>query len=109
MAFTYKGYGRIYTNPGNIQKVENIIKELNEFEWDYYYPKDLVASLEEYPNVVYVGKFEFDEDLFKQICKEKNIPVLVFDSGDDGFPDGLIKCCTKEEIKSLFFLGTTHD
>ena len=27
-AFTYKGYGRIYTNPENIQDVENIIKEL---------------------------------------------------------------------------------
>ena len=66
-AFSYKGYGRIYTNPENIQEVENIIKELNEFEWDYY-PGDIVASWEAYPSVVWVGKFELDEDLFKQSC-----------------------------------------
>ena len=102
MAFTYKGYGRIYTNPENIQEVENIIKELNEFEWDYY-PKNLVASVEEYPSVIWVGKFELDEDLFKQVCKEKHILALVFNSGFEEFPFGLTKCFTKEEIKSLFF------
>jgi len=31
-AFNYKGYGRIYTNPENIQEVENIIQELDEVE-----------------------------------------------------------------------------
>ena len=42
-AFTYKGYGRIYTNPENIQDVKNIIQKLDEFEWEYY-PKGLVTS-----------------------------------------------------------------
>ena len=99
-AFTYKGYGRIYTNPENIQEVENIIKELNEFEWDYY-PKNLVASWEVYPWVVGVGKFELDENLFKESCKAKNIPVFVFDSQFEQFPPGALKVLTKEDIKSI--------
>lgn len=76
-AFNYKGYGRIYTNLENIQDVENIIQELDDFEWGYY-PKGLVTSWDYYPNVEYVGKFELDEDKFKQICKERNIPVFIF-------------------------------
>ena len=41
-SFKYKGYGRIYTNPENIQDVKNIIKEVDEFEWEYY-PESLVG------------------------------------------------------------------
>ena len=99
-AFRYKGYGRIYTNPENIQEVENIIKQLNEFEWDYY-PGDLVASWEEYPSVVWVGKFELFEPMFKEVCKEKNIPVFVFDSEFEQFPRGAVKLLTKQEIKAM--------
>ena len=98
--FTYKGYGRIYTNPENIQEVENIIKQLNEFEW-HYYPRDLVASWDAYPSVVYVGKFELDEDLFKQHCEARNIPVFVFDSGFEQFPPGALKVLTQKDIKAM--------
>ena len=99
-AFSYKGYGRIYTNPENIQEVENIIKELDEFEWDYY-PGNLVASWDAYPSVVWIGKFELDEYLFNQSCKAKNIPVFVFDSGDEQFPPGAVKVLTKKDIKAM--------
>ena len=98
--FTYKGYGRIYTNPENIQEVENIIKQLNEFEW-HYYPRDLVASWDAYPSVVYIGKFELFEPGFKQACKAKNIPAFVFDSEFDQFPVGAVKLLTQKDIKAM--------
>jgi hypothetical protein len=103
-AFTYKGYGRIYTNPENIQEVENIIQELDEFEWGYY-PGGLVISWDKYPNVEYVGKFELNEEKFKQICKERNIPVFIFDASFDAEPIGWYPSepLSKEEIKTLSY------
>ena len=101
-AFTYKGYGRIYTNPENIQDVENIIQELDEFEWEYY-PESLVGFWDDYPIVVYVGKFELDEEKFKQICKERNIPVFVFNAYDNEYPRGYVKTLNREEIKTLSY------
>jgi hypothetical protein len=101
-AFTYKGYGRIYTNPENIQDVKNIIQELDEFEWEYY-PESLVGFWDDYPIVVYVGKFELDEEKFKQICKERNIPVFVFNAYDDEYPRGYVKTLNREEIKTLSY------
>ena len=101
-AFTYKGYGRIYTNSENISDVENIIQQLDEFEWSYY-PEGLVTSWDMYPSVVYVGKFELDEENFKQLCLEKNIPVFIFDSCVDYAPVGYSKILTKDEIKILSY------
>jgi hypothetical protein len=101
-AFNYKGYGRIYTNPENIQDVENIIQELDEFEWGYY-PGGLVISWDRYPNVEYIGKFELNEDKFKQICKERNIPVFVFNAYDNEYPRGYVKTLNREEIKQLSY------
>ncbi len=101
-AFTYKGYGRIYTNPENIQDVKNIIQELDEFEWEYY-PESLVGFWDDYPIVVYVGKFELDEEKFKQICKERNIPVFVFNAYDNEYPRGYVKTLNREEIKQLSY------
>ena len=102
-AFTYKGYGRIYTNPENIQDVENIIKELSEFEWGYY-PGGLVVSWDRYPNVEYVGKFELNENKFKEICKKRNIPVFIFDNGTEYETyGGYKKTLNREEIKELSY------
>jgi hypothetical protein len=105
-AFTYKGYGRIYTNPENIRDVEYILQEIDEFEWSYY-PVGLVASWDEYPRVDYVGKFELDGEKLKQICKERNIPVFIFDSGFIDYPSGYYptKPLSREEIKTLAFVG----
>lgn len=102
-AFTYKGYGRIYTNPENIKEVETIIKELDEFEWGYY-PEGLVVSWDRYPNVEYVGKFELDRDKFKKICKARNIPVFVFDAEEDYNTFGYCKTLNKQEIKELSYV-----
>ena len=103
-AFTYKGFGRIYTNPEHIQNVENIIQELDEFEWSYY-PEGLVASWNEYPRVEYIGKFELKEERFKQICKDRNIPIFIFDAGLETSPLGYypIEPLNTEEIKNLAF------
>lgn len=97
--FTYKGYGRIYVlNQGDIYKVENIIKETDEFEWDYY-PTGLVAILDSYPNLIYVGEFELNFDLEEE-CKKHNIPIFIFSSGieDCVLP---YQSINKEEIKTL--------
>jgi len=101
-AFTYKGYGRIYTNPENIKEVETIIKELDEFEWCYY-SEGLVTSWDRYPNIEYVGKFELDGDKFKEICKERNIPVFIFDAGEDYNTFGYCKTLNTEEIKTISY------
>lgn len=101
-AFTYKGYGRIYTDREYIKQVEKIIEELDEFEWGYY-PEGLVSSWDKYPNVIYVHKFELDENKFKQICKERNIPVFVFNSYDNEYSRGYTKTLNKEEIKTLSY------
>jgi len=101
-AFTYKGYGRIYTNPENIKEVETIIKEIDEFEWSYY-PEGLVTSWDRYPNVEYVGKFELDGDKFKEICKERNIPVFIFDNGTEFESYGYQKTLNREELKELSY------
>jgi hypothetical protein len=103
-AFTYKGYGRIYTNSENHQDVVDIIKELDEFEWSYY-PTGLVTSWDMYPNVEYVGKFELDKEKFQQICKERNIPVFIFDAGFTDHPSGYYpeRPLNKEEIKQLAY------
>ena len=102
-AFTYKGYGRIYTNPENIQDVENIIKELSEIEWGYY-EGGLVTSWDRYPYVEYVGKFELNENKFKELCKERNIPVFIFDNGTEYETyGGYKKTLNREEIKELSY------
>lgn len=103
-AFTYKGFGRIYTNPEHIQVVEDIIKLLDEFEWSYY-PKGLVASWDNYPNVEYVGKFELDEQKFKELCKKAYIPVFIFDAGMNNYPSGYYPTepLSKAEIKQLSY------
>jgi hypothetical protein len=101
-AFTYKGYGRIYTDQEYIEDVEKIIEELDEFEWSYY-PTFLITSWDRYPNVEYVGKFELNEEKFKELCKERNIPVFVFNAYDNEYPRGYVKTLSKEEIKTLSY------
>lgn len=104
-AFTYKGYGRIYTNPEHIQFVKDIIKLIDENEYNCYYPEFLVGMWDDYPHVVYVGKFELDKEKFKDLCKKADIPVFIFDSGMNDHPRGYYptKPLTKEEIQQLSY------
>lgn len=79
MKFSRKGYGRIFVEKEeDIEKVENIIKEIDEYEFKYYYPtgnylggdnKRLVTvySKENYESI-YVGKFD-DMDISQVLNK----------------------------------------
>jgi hypothetical protein len=84
-SFTFKGYGRLYTFEEYIETLEEVIKELDDFEWSYY-PKGLVSSVDEYPNVVYVGRFEPNLDDLKSACKKKRDSHLHFRFRDGSPP-----------------------
>lgn len=84
---TRKGYGRIYVDDaGNIEKVKAIIKEMDEFEFDYL-PKDLMAVYTEYPKVVYTHKFsDLDTNKLTAKCWHVGIKIWVFDAGHEEYP-----------------------
>jgi hypothetical protein len=101
--FTYKGYGRIYTlTKEDAVKVEELIEELDPFEYDPYYSSGLVTTIDYYPGVVYVGKFELNFDL-KEECRKRNIPVFIFDAGFESSPNGYNthKPATRDEIIAM--------
>ena len=84
---TRKGYGRIYVeNEGDIPRVREIIKEMDEFEYEYL-PDDLIAPFGEYPNVAYTHKFDdLDVDVLTATCWERGIRIWVFDAGHEEYP-----------------------
>jgi hypothetical protein len=84
--FTRKGYGRIYvTETEDINKVKAIIKEIDEFEYDYL-PKHLITVFSDYPAVVYTGKFDdLDLNLLTAICMDRSIPIFCFDAGHNDY------------------------
>ena len=90
--FTRKGYGRIYVqNSEDCDKVKEIIKELNEFEYEYL-PQRLIAHISHFPAVVYTGKFdELDLDLLTIVCAARGINIFCFDSRGDEFATGYKK------------------
>src|SRR4051812_45031150 len=78
---TYKGYGRIYVETeADIQKVKDVIKELDPFEFDYL-PADLIVPFSEYPKVTYVHKFnDFCMNRLQAVCWKRGIHVFVCDN-----------------------------
>ena len=79
MIFERKGYGRIFVEKEeDVQKVEDIIKEFDEHEFEHYYPtgnyvggnnERLVTTFsEENYKSIYVGKFD-DMDISKVLKK----------------------------------------
>lgn len=86
--FTRKGYGRIYIkNIKDVEKIKNIIKEMNEFEF-YYLPNNIFAYIDSFPEVVYMGKFdELDLDLLTVICAKNGIDIFCFDNKQCEFSD----------------------
>jgi len=100
---TFKGYGRIYVlTQEDVQKVENVIKEMDSYEFDNYYPEGLVTTLDNYPRVVYIGKFDFSFSLTEE-CKKRSIPIFIFDSGFEDRPRGYYNTepYTKDQIQTL--------
>lgn len=78
MNFIEKGNGRIFTTYGNKSKIEKIIKEIDDFEYDYL-PYDLIQEIEiaDYKFDTYVGKFNLDLDILFQECLKQNIPIAI--------------------------------
>jgi len=85
---SHKGYGRIYVdNIDNIPKVEEIIKETDDYEYEYYFHKEILAVCTEYPKVVYTHKFcDMDMDKLTAKCWAKGIHIWVFDARHEEFP-----------------------
>ena len=74
-SFPYKGFGRIIVDkPEDVQKVKDILKAMDEFEFGYL-PEDLIAVRGEPDHNVYVGKFEPDLDKLEALCKAKGIEI----------------------------------
>lgn len=107
--FTHKGYGRIYVlNEVHVKEIESLIEELDPYEFIHYYPEGLVATASVYPNVIYVGKFCLSQK-FKEECKKRNIPICIFDSGDEMYPNGIYKLLTKDDINKMLMENLLND
>lgn len=81
MTFSRKGYGRIFVQKeDDIDKVKSIIKEMDEFEYEYL-PKDFIGVFEK-DNVEtkYTHKFDSLDLIELQLrCWEQNIPIMIID------------------------------
>lgn len=100
MGFTYKGYGRIYTEGKNVRLLLSLLRQSDEFEFDNYYPESLVAPIEEYPAVVYIGKFELTQAQVEEL--EALCPLFVFDAGKDECPEGFSRVLSQSQVTSKF-------
>lgn len=63
-----------------IKLVEDILKSIDEDEFDWYYPAWLVRTE---PDCIYVWKYEVDENIFYKKCFEANIVVRVVSCYDE--------------------------
>jgi hypothetical protein len=74
MKLNRKGRARIYTDKlENIEKIKAIIKDLDEFEYDYL-PKDLIAVFEGDVHYTWNHKFDsLDMDFVMQECWKQGI------------------------------------
>lgn len=92
ITFTRKGYGRIYVElEEDIAKVDEIIKTMDAFEWEYL-PKKMIAVFTEYPKVIYTHKFDsLDLNALTAICWAHSIKIWCFDSNMAEFPKDATK------------------
>jgi hypothetical protein len=95
--FTRKGYGRIYVyEEDDIEKVKDIILRMDDFEYEYL-PHDFITTIDEYPRVVYTGKFDdLDINALTVLCLMEGVPIFAFDSGHDEYPVDLYKHYTEK-------------
>jgi predicted RNA-binding protein with EMAP domain len=77
VSMPHKGYGRIYVEKKeDIQKVKDIIKQMDEFEYGYL-PKDLITVFEGKKEMTYTHKFA-DLDINDLIIKCWNQGIKCF-------------------------------
>jgi hypothetical protein len=82
--FDEKQYGRIYTNrEGNVQKIKDIIKDMDEFEYGYI-TENLISVFAGKFDAVYNGKFDqLDLDELIQRCNKQNITCGIIKAHED--------------------------
>jgi len=85
-ALTRKGWARIYVDkPEDVERVKSIIRELDEFEWEYL-PEDLVAPFQTYPELVYTHKFDgLCMNRLAAVCWKRGIHLWFCDNGTNDF------------------------
>ena len=88
---THKSYGAIYVkNPSDIDKVKEVIKEMDEFEYEYL-PDELIKPFTDYPQVAYTHKFnDLDMDDLTAKCWAKGVLIWVFDAQQE-YPKSALK------------------
>lgn len=92
---SHKGYARIYVpTVEDVQKVKDVIKEIDEFEFDYL-PNDLIAPFSEYPALAYTHKFsDMDMNKLTAICWSRGIHIFVCDNGlNESMNNALVTYC----------------
>lgn len=66
-------------------KVEALIRELDEFEYDYL-PAKFITVFTNYPATVYTHKFDaLDVDALTAECWKRGFKIWVFDNGHNEF------------------------
>jgi len=78
LTFLRKGMGRIYTDSvTNIERIKEIIKEMDEFEYEYL-PDNLISEFLGEIQHVYTGKFDdLDLDELMKRCWNEGIYVFI--------------------------------
>ena len=77
--FTRKQYGRIFVQKvEDIAKVEDIIFEVDSFEYDYL-PEDLICVFDVNETLVCVGKFEIDINKLMLACLKHDVWIWCVD------------------------------
>lgn len=88
--FSRKTHARIFTDSSeNVEKIKSIMKEMDEFEYDYF-PEDLITYSKPFMAkindrnyykipLVYIGKFdEMDMNELSIRCMMENIPIYIW-------------------------------
>lgn len=79
--WVYKGYSRIFVrDEADIERVVNILKELDIAEWETYAPENIVTVWNGKPELVYNHKFELDTDKFYRACMEAGVAAWAVSS-----------------------------
>lgn len=85
---TRKGFARIYVHKeGDVERVDEIIKELDEFEHEYL-PSGMIAPFSEYPSLCYTHKFDgLCMNRLTAECWRRGVLIWVCDNGHCEYMD----------------------
>lgn len=86
MRFSRKGYGRIFVEKEeDINKVKDIIKEIDEYEFSYLPDGFIAVFNENNMHAVYTHKFcDLDIQLLCRVCWERGIHMFPWYGSIDG-------------------------